>query len=61
MKRIVVGSLLLLALVLVSQAVLAQTEAETQARVPELENFHEVIYPMWHNAYANKDTALIRP
>ncbi len=38
----------------------AQTEAETKTTVPELAAFHEVIYPLWHNAYPNKDTALMR-
>jgi hypothetical protein len=60
MKQLVVGGLVLLALALVSQTVLAQTEAETQARVPELEKLHEVIYPMWHVAYPHQDTAKLR-
>jgi hypothetical protein len=38
----------------------AQTAAETSARVPELAAFHEVIFPMWHRAWAEKDTALLR-
>ena len=60
MKQLVVGGLVLLSLALVSQSVLAQTEAETQARVPELEKLHEVIYPMWHVAYPNRDTGKLR-
>jgi hypothetical protein len=60
MKQLVVGGLVLLSLALVSQTVLAQTEAETQARVPELEKLHEVIYPMWHVAYPNRDTGKLR-
>jgi hypothetical protein len=60
MKQLVVGGLVLLAFALVSQTVLAQTETETQARVPELEKLHEVIYPMWHVAYPNRDTGKLR-
>jgi hypothetical protein len=33
--------------------------AETKAEVPALEQMHEVIYPLWHTAWANKDTALM--
>ena len=60
MKQLVVGGLVLLSLALVSQTVLAQTEAETQASVPELDKLHEVIYPMWHVAYPNRDTGKLR-
>jgi hypothetical protein len=60
MKRIAVGGLVFLILALVSQTVLAQTEGETQPRVPELEKLHEVIYPMWHVAYPNRDTGKLR-
>jgi hypothetical protein len=39
----------------------AQTDSsETQARVPELEKFHGVIYRLWHDAWPNKDYALMR-
>ena len=33
--------------------------AETKAEVPALEQMHEVIYPLWHTAWANKDTAMM--
>ena len=36
----------------------AQTEidpAEITSAVPELSDFHEIIYPMWHEAYPSKD------
>jgi hypothetical protein len=33
--------------------------AETKAEVPALEQMHEVIYPLWHTAWANQDTALM--
>jgi hypothetical protein len=60
MSRISVAVFAFLPLALIFQPCWAQTEAETQARVPELEKLHEVIYPLWHNAFPNKDTALIR-
>jgi hypothetical protein len=34
--------------------------ADSTARVPELESFHEVIYQIWHNAWPKKDTAMLR-
>jgi hypothetical protein len=33
---------------------------ETQARVPELEAFHDIIYPIWHTAYPDKDYTALR-
>lgn len=33
---------------------------EINSSVPELFDFHEVVYPMWHTAYANKDYALFK-
>ncbi len=33
---------------------------DMQSRVPELVAFHEVIAPIWHNAYPNKDYAALR-
>jgi methyl-accepting chemotaxis protein len=38
---------------------MAQTE-ETESRVPELNAFHEVIYPIWHTAYPDKDFQALR-
>ena len=37
----------------------AQTE-ETESRVEELSEFHEIIYPIWHTAYPEKDYAALR-
>lgn len=34
--------------------------SEINSSVPELFDFHEVIYPMWHTAYPNKDYALFK-
>lgn len=36
------------------------TDPETTSSVPELSAFHEVIYPIWHTAYPNKDYAALR-
>ncbi|MCL5031175.1 MAG: hypothetical protein M1480_19400 [Bacteroidetes bacterium] len=33
---------------------------ETESKVPELEQFHEVIYSIWHTAYPEKDYAALR-
>jgi hypothetical protein len=37
--------------------VLAQ---ETESAVPELSAFHEIIYPIWHTAYPEKDIAMLK-
>jgi hypothetical protein len=33
---------------------------ETESSVPELTAFHDVIYPIWHTAYPDKDYAALR-
>ncbi len=33
---------------------------ETSSSVPELEEFHEIIYPIWHTAYPSKDIAALK-
>ncbi|MHB8094963.1 MAG: PIN domain-containing protein [Candidatus Aminicenantales bacterium] len=33
---------------------------ETESAVPELEAMHEVIYPIWHTAYPEKDIAALK-
>lgn len=35
-------------------------EKELAASVPELSDLHEVVYPLWHNAYPEKDYGLIK-
>jgi len=40
-------------------ALSAQTQ-ETESTVPELSAFHEIIYPIWHTAYPDKDYAALR-
>jgi len=38
----------------------AVTPEELAASVPALSDLHEVVYPLWHSAYAEKDYALIK-
>ncbi|MCJ7553795.1 MAG: hypothetical protein MUO34_07915, partial [Ignavibacteriaceae bacterium] len=33
--------------------------SETSADVPELFSFHDVIYPIWHTAFPNKDIEML--
>ena len=33
---------------------------DTDSRVPALEAFHEIIYPIWHTAYPEKDIAALK-
>ncbi len=35
-------------------------QKETESTVPELMDFHEIIYPIWHSAYPAKDYAELR-
>ncbi len=48
-------TLILLSITCVSFAQEKIDSSEITSEVPELFNFHEVIYPMWHNAYPAKD------
>jgi hypothetical protein len=64
MKKSVAFSLILtfiLAFVFSLPATLAAGQSqETESTVPELTAFHEVIYPIWHTAYPEKDCAGLR-
>ena len=35
-------------------------KGDTESTVPELVAFHDVIYPIWHTAYPDKDAAALR-
>lgn len=48
------------ALVLFALAAVAAPAQETESTVPELAAFHEVIYPIWHTAYPDKDIAMLK-
>jgi hypothetical protein len=45
----------LAALVLSAPAIATTVDADVEARVPALTAFHEVIYPLWHDAWPKKD------
>lgn len=47
--------LALAALVLTTPVLATTVDAETEARVPALTAFHEVVYPLWHDAWPKKD------
>ncbi len=38
----------------------AQKPADAVAEVKELDSFHEVIFKIWHEAWPNKDTAMLK-
>lgn len=38
----------------------AAAASETASSVPELTAFHEIIYPIWHTAYPEKDIAALK-
>lgn len=40
-------------------ALMGQTEHEIKSEVPELKAFHSVIYKLWHNAWPEKDIAMM--
>lgn len=45
----------LVALVLSGPVLATTVDADVEARVPALSSFHEVIYPLWHDAWPSKD------
>jgi hypothetical protein len=62
MKLRIIAGVLLGLLLVAGMAAWAQTpEAqETESSVPALTAFHEIIYPIWHTAYPDKDYAALR-
>lgn len=49
-----------LALFILPSLLLTQTKEEVSAQVPELKAFHEVIFRLWHDAWPNKNLALMK-
>jgi len=49
-----------IALVFVAVAAAPALSQETESTVAELSAFHEVIYPIWHTAYPEKDIAMLK-
>lgn len=59
----IIPSLILCSFILLSSFIYSQQadySSEINSSVPELFDFHEVIYPIWHTAYPNKDYALFK-
>ena len=63
MRSYVAVLLVLTAAIVAPQPALAQGHdqaiAETKAEVPALMEMHEVIYPLWHEAWPNKDVKMM--
>jgi len=51
---------LVICLVALAAAAVPAIAQETESAVPELTAFHEVIYPIWHTAYPDKDIAMLK-
>lgn len=51
---------LLTFIVLLSFSTLAQTHNEMQSQIPELKDFHTVIFKLWHDAWPNKNLVLMQ-
>lgn len=57
-KRGLISAVLLFGLLAAGFA--QQRPAEATASVPALDNFHEVIFKIWHEAWPKKDAAMLR-
>jgi len=51
---------LAICLIALAAAAVPAIAQETESAVPELAAFHEVIYPIWHTAYPDKDIAMLK-
>lgn len=51
---------ILVCLIVLAAAAVPGVAQETESAVPELAAFHEVIYPIWHTAYPDKDIAMLK-
>ena len=51
---------LVLGLAVLAALAVPAAAQETESKVPELAAFHEVIYPIWHTAYPEKDIAMLK-
>ncbi|HSM50721.1 MAG TPA: hypothetical protein VLA75_04905 [Thermoanaerobaculia bacterium] len=59
MRRPIQNPLCLALLVALAVASLPAAAAEPRTDVPALAAFHEVIYPLWHDAWPKKDLAVV--
>ncbi len=55
----IIASLILLPSFVLSQGTKQPTKDETKAEVPALDNFHDVIYKIWHTAWPEKDVKML--
>lgn len=60
MKKYIRSSIVSLFLCIYSFSSYAQKPADAVAEVPELVSFHEVIFKIWHEAWPNKDTNMLK-
>ncbi len=60
MKRQLITAALFVALNVTGIAAYSQEPGETDASVPALSAFHEVIYKIWHEAWPKKNAALLQ-
>ena len=59
-QRVLVHLLLPLLLTVAAAAAEVPAAGETQAQVPALTEMHEVIYPLWHDAWPNKNVPMMK-
>ncbi len=52
---IILISILLFSNSFITKAQQEENKNELESRVPELDEFHDIIYPIWHTAYPEKD------
>lgn len=60
-KRAIMGlTVLLVAGLFLASGQEQDVSAETESRISELDAFHEIIYPIWHTAYPEKDIEALK-
>ncbi|MDH7511897.1 MAG: hypothetical protein QHH14_03000 [Clostridiales bacterium] len=58
--NLILGATLALCLSVIGGDASRGATQETESTVPELVSFHDIIYPIWHTAYPQKDYAALR-
>ncbi len=59
MKNVIVAFFIFCSLAVAQDNATKDREAETNATIPALTEFHTVIYQIWHKGWPEKDTALL--
>ena len=59
-QRLISAALLAVLCTAVFASYAQERPAETTPNVPALEVFHEVIFKIWHEAWPDKNTAMLR-